>query len=264
MNKIAVKKIAPALSSNDQDLSLNCFKASPHPSFKHTTYFDVYDELFKKFKNKPITFLEIGILDGGSLFMWRKFFGKDARIIGVDLNPDAKKWEEYGFEIYIGSQSDPSFWENLNEKIGPVDIVLDDGGHTYVQQIVTAEKVLDNITEGGLLVVEDTHTSNMDGFGNKALSFINYVNIWIERINSRFGSFEKNAGCNRVWSVEIFESIVAFKINHKASSVVSEPIWNRPRDEKNKNVCFRHDASENLKENEREILVTLNQAFSLN
>ena len=263
MNKIAVKKIAPALSSNDQDLSLNCFKASPHPSFKHTTYFDVYDELFKKFKNKPITFLEIGVLDGGSLFMWRKFFGKDARIIGVDLNPDAKKWEEHGFEIYIGSQSDPSFWENINQKIGPVDIVLDDGGHTYVQQIVTVEKVLDNITEGGLLVVEDTHTSYMDGFGNKALSFINYVNIWIERINSRFSDFAKSPGCNRVWSVEIFESIVAFKINHKASSVVSEPIWNRTRDEKNKSVDFRHDASEALKENEREIIKTLNQAFSL-
>ena len=36
--------------------------------------------------------------------MWRDYFGKDARIIGIDLNPEAKKWEKHGFEIFIGNQ----------------------------------------------------------------------------------------------------------------------------------------------------------------
>ena len=68
--------------------------ASPHRSIKHTTYFQVYEQLFKPYRNKKITFVEVGVLDGGSLFMWRKFFGKKARIIGIDLNPEAKKWEK--------------------------------------------------------------------------------------------------------------------------------------------------------------------------
>ena len=60
------------------------FVESPHPTFKHTTYFHVYEELFAKYRGKPVTFVEVGILDGGSLFMWRKFFGQSARIIGID------------------------------------------------------------------------------------------------------------------------------------------------------------------------------------
>ena len=137
----------------------------------------------------------------------------------------------------------------FKQKIDPVDIILDAGGHTYIQQIVTAENVLDNIAEGGLLVVEDTHTFHMDGFGNKTLSFINYLNIRIDQINSRFGKFPKSAGNKRVWSVEIFESIVAFKINRKASAVVSEPVWNRAP--LKMETDFRFDASENLEENEK-------------
>jgi hypothetical protein len=71
--------------------ALDAFNASPHPSYKHTTYFDVYDELFGSYQERNITFVEVGVLNGGSLFMWREFFGPNARIIGIDLNPEAKK-----------------------------------------------------------------------------------------------------------------------------------------------------------------------------
>ena len=73
--------------------SFSAYKKSPYRSIKHSTYFSVYDHLFSKFRNKKIVFIEIGVLAGGSLFMWRNFFGSKARIIGVDMNPDAKKWE---------------------------------------------------------------------------------------------------------------------------------------------------------------------------
>ena len=154
--------------------SYRSFKNSPYVSTKHTTYFDSYDYFFKNYRNKEITFVEIGILDGGSLFMWRDYFGSRARIIGVDLNPDAKKWEKEGFEIHIGSQSDRNFWEQFTEKVQEVDVVLDDGGHTYSQQIITTESLLPYMKDGGLIVVEDTHTSYLDGFGD--ISFSNVSN----------------------------------------------------------------------------------------
>ncbi len=134
--------------------SFSAYKKSPYKSIKHTSYFNVYDHLFSKFRNKKIVFIEIGVLAGGSLFMWRNFFGSKARIIGIDMNPNAKKWEKHGFEIFIGSQSDKHFWRNLCKKIGKIDVVLDDGGHTYDQQIITTEMLLENIKDGGLLVVE--------------------------------------------------------------------------------------------------------------
>ena len=98
--------------------SYKAFMNSPYRSIKHKSYFDVYDTLLEEYVGKDITFVEIGVLDGGSLFMWREFFGPEARIIGVDLNPNAKKWEEEGFEIFIGDQSDKLFWKKFFNKGG--------------------------------------------------------------------------------------------------------------------------------------------------
>ena len=44
-------------------LSYQSFLKSPYKSIKHTTYFEVYDDLFTKFRNKKIIFVEIGVLN---------------------------------------------------------------------------------------------------------------------------------------------------------------------------------------------------------
>lgn len=201
--------------------SFTSFNNSRYLSEKHSTYFETYDRLFSKYVNKPITFVEIGVLEGGSLFMWRDFFGPDARIIGIELNPNAKKWEDHGFEIFIGSQSDKNFWNKFQSKVGNIDVLLDDGGHTYEQQIITTEMMLNSINDGGMLVVEDTHTSYMNGFGPKKYSFMKYVYKMSDAINSRFKTLSGSNGDQRVLSIEIFESIVAFHVDKKKSSLKS-------------------------------------------
>ena len=75
----------------------------------------------------------MGVLNVGSLFMWRDCFGPKALIIGVDFNLLAMRWEEDGFEIFIGSQSSPDFWRDFFSSIGMVDVLLGDGGHTNEQ-----------------------------------------------------------------------------------------------------------------------------------
>jgi cephalosporin hydroxylase len=219
--------------------SFSAYIKSPYKSIKHNTYFNVYDHLFSKYRNKKIVFIEIGVLAGGSLFMWRNFFGSKARIIGIDMNPKAKKWEKYGFEIFIGSQSDMNFWKNFCSKIGKIDIVLDDGGHTYDQQIITTEMLLENIKDGGLLVIEDTHTSYMKGFGEAKYSFINYTKNMIDRINKRFSKLSNNKNETRVWSIEIYESIVAFCINKKKANQTSVPTDNGGKDDKSTDYRYK-------------------------
>jgi hypothetical protein len=196
--------------------TLKLFNESKYFSSKHKKYFQVYDELFAPYRNKDITFVEIGILNGGSLNIWKKFLGDKARIIGVDLNPECKKLEKEGFEIFIGSQSDPNFWTNFFNKVGEVDIILDDGGHTNLQQILTSIYCIPHINDGGLLVTEDTHTSYMGEFANPSkYSFINFSKKIIDDINYTFpglGSF--NFSLNKyVYSIEYLESFVIFKIN---------------------------------------------------
>jgi hypothetical protein len=241
--------------------SAACYKKSPFFSYKHSTYFSVYDILFSHYRGSPITFVEIGVLEGGSLFMWREFFGPQARIIGIDFNPNAKKWEEHGFEIFIGSQSSPEFWEEFFNEIGNVDILLDDGGHTYVQQIITTEMALEHINDGGLLVVEDTHTSYMPGFGDNNISFIKYCKIWVDRINDRFGKFSPEQTDKRVWSLEFFESFAAFKVNRVQSHQRSFPTVNGGiRDYA---IDFRNEDQGYIKENMSRIKEIIERALKL-
>lgn len=224
------------------------FNKSPYKSVKHSTYFKSYEHFFAKYRNKEITFIEIGVLCGGSLFMWRKYFGPKARIIGIDLNPNAKKWEQHGFEIFIGNQSDKNFWKNITKKIDSIDIVLDDGGHTYEQQIITVECLFDTLNDGGIIVVEDTHSSYMNGFGPKKFSFINYVKNKIDQVNYRF-NFEgkKYIEERRFWSIEIVESMVAFKINRVASNEISVPLINKGKDDELA-ADFRYENLHKLKQ----------------
>ena len=152
------------LSEENLNLNLNSrlfkiYKDLKYESLKCNTYFQVYEELFNDYIGKKITFVEIGVLHGGSLFMWQKYFGDKARIIGIDLNPEAKNLEKHGFEIHIGSQSDVMFWKDFYSKVGNIDILLDDGGHENSQQIITLNESIQNINDGGIILTEDTHTS---------------------------------------------------------------------------------------------------------
>lgn len=210
--------------------SKKAFNSSPFFSTKHSTYFQAYDELLTDFRNKEVVFLEVGVLEGGSLFMWREFFGPKARIIGVDLNPLAKKWESFGFEIFIGDQTDEKFWKLLHEQIGSVDVVLDDGGHTFRQQITTALNVIPFISDGGQLIVEDTHTSYLVGYGNHKYSFIKWAHLFCDAINSRFHGLDTNAAFNSVagavWRVSFFESIVSFHVDRRKATLPSLRVEN--------------------------------------
>ena len=213
------------LSKKSLDLNSNLrlfqiYKNLKHVSLKCDTYFQAYEEIFNKYVGKKITFVEVGVLHGGSLFMWREYFGKEARIVGIDLHPKAKELEKYGFEIYIGSQSDESFWKDFFAKVGKIDILLDDGGHGNDQQIITLVESIHNTNDDGIIVIEDVHASYMKRFGNPSKhSFVNYSKYLINVVNSRFPDtkIKKNDFKNKIYSVSFYESIVAIKINSKKS-----------------------------------------------
>jgi hypothetical protein len=203
------------------------YKNSKYSCQKHAAYFQVYEELLSKYRNKKFTFVEVGIFDGGSLFMWRSYFGPEARIIGIEFNPEAKKWEKDGFEIFIGSQSDPVFWDKFFATVGDIDVLIDDGGHTSEQQIITTYKCIPHIKDGGMLIVEDTHTNYMKEYGNPSkYSFISYAKSLIDSINSRFHcvNVSKNPLKNAIYSMSVYDSIVCFNIDREKCFVSSLPL----------------------------------------
>lgn len=201
---------------------------SPYLGVKHSSYFDIYDELLAKYKNKNITLVEIGVLNGGSLFMWRDFLGEQARIIGVDLNPKALKFKDFGFEIYIGDQSDEKFWAEFFTDVGKIDILLDDGGHNYIQQISSFNEALLHMKDQGMIIIEDVHTSYLPGFGPKKLSFIQYSFNLINKINVQFSKNQiRGLGESCISSIQFFPAIVAIHINYNYFSVSPETIFNK-------------------------------------
>jgi hypothetical protein len=177
--------------------------------------------------------------------MWRKWLGDNARVIGIDLNPEALKWQEHGFEIYIGDQGDPLFWEATLSKIGSFDVLLDDGGHQSFQQIVTLNAALKFSKKDCLVVVEDTCSSFMKDFSShRAHSFLEYSKAATDNLTAKdcsffpghfpeFSNTESLDLFSKVYSIQFFSSIVAFHIKENPIEH-AELVWNIPPKEQAK------------------------------
>jgi hypothetical protein len=223
--------------------TFKAFSGSKYLSLKYTSYFDTYDDLLARYRGREIVFVEIGVFHGGSLFMWRDYLGDKARIIGIDFNPEAKKWAGHGFEIHIGDQADPAFWERFFRAAGDVDVILDDGGHTNEQQVVTTAHCLPHIRDGGMLIVEDTHTSYLARFGNPSRrSFVNYARMIVDSVNSRsVGVYAASNPLDKiVWSTAFYDSIVCFRVD-RTKCFASRMISNEGGSDGA--IDFRHEAS---------------------
>ena len=150
-------------------------------------YFDIYHRHFAPFRGRDITVLEFGVSHGGSLEMWRNYFGPGARITGVDINPKTADLGGEQIEIVIGDQDDRKFLAELADRLGPIDVLIDDGGHTMTQQIGTFEILWPSIVEGGVYLVEDVHTSYWGPHGGgykRDSTFIEYAKNLIDQLHA--------------------------------------------------------------------------------
>ena len=100
-------------------------------------YFEIYDHHFSRFRGTDVHILEFGVSQGGSLQMWKDYFGPQCRIYGVDINPHCKALEEDRITIFTGDQEDRIFLRSLAASVPRIDILIDDGGHSMRQQIAT-------------------------------------------------------------------------------------------------------------------------------
>src|SRR5450631_3590530 len=103
-------------------------------------YFEIYDRHFSRYRGTAVNMLEIGVYQGGSLQMWKEYFGPKAQIWGIDVDPKCKEFEEDQIKILIGDQENRQFLQSLVQTLPRLDILLDDGGHSMKQQIHTFEE----------------------------------------------------------------------------------------------------------------------------
>ena len=153
-------------------------------------YFKIYDRHFKKFMGKNPTILEIGVYKGGSLEMWNDYFDKQCTIYGIDIDPSVidipAKLNASNIHISIGDQENRAFWREYLKDKPKFDIVIEDGGHTMRQQIVTYEELYDHVSDNGVYLCEDLHTSYWAEYGgglDNPNSFIEYSKKFIDQLN---------------------------------------------------------------------------------
>lgn len=137
-----------------------------------------YADLLRPIRCNELTVLEIGLgCDGGvssagsSAKLWLDFLprvqltvleyneacatewlARDARGVG------AAKLEAQ-LRIFTGDQSNVGVLLPMAQIHGPFDFIIDDGGHTYKQQLVSLRTLLPFVKPGGFYVLEDVQTS---------------------------------------------------------------------------------------------------------
>ncbi len=185
-------------------------------SFKWLHYFEIYNRHFAKYIGKDVTIMEIGVNKGGSLQIWKKIFGPNSKIIGIDINSACKEMEDDQISIYIGDQADREFWKKIKGEIPKLDILIDDGGHYMEQQIITFEEMFPHVKDDGVYLCEDTTTSyNPDKYNSgykKNNTFIEYSKNFIDYIHAWFSmeqGFQVNEYTKAMHSLHYYCGVVA-------------------------------------------------------
>ena len=180
-------------------------------------YFDIYEKHFSKYRGQKVNMLEIGISHGGSMQLWKKYFGEGLHIYAIDINQDCKKLEEENTTIFIGSQSDKSFLQNVASQIPDLDIIIDDGGHMMDQQLNSFETLFSKVKQGGVYLVEDTHTSYWTEFYGglrKPGTFIEYSKNLIDPLYESHIHYDNQLDYNditrNISCISFYDSVVVF------------------------------------------------------
>jgi hypothetical protein len=157
--------------------------------WKWLQYFDAYELHFARFRGTKVHILEIGVYSGG-VSKCGESIGPEASIYGVDIEPACKCYEGPGVKIFIGDQADRTFWQRFRQQAPALDIVIDDGGHTYEQQATTLEELLPHLRAGGVYMCEYVHgvlnhfTEYGLGLAGQLTNFIWLLRGWIMELGA--------------------------------------------------------------------------------
>lgn len=164
------------------------WKQIPH-GHKWWHYFDVYSELLAPFRQHPIRFLEIGIYHGASLELWRSALHPESVIVGLDIDPDCRRFDDPARRIHcrIGDQSDPEFLRQVVAEFGEFDLILDDGSHQCSRMIASFNTLFPRgLKPRGIYIVEDTHSNYWMSHRDQTYSFLDFAKDLVDVMHQHY------------------------------------------------------------------------------
>lgn len=195
----------------------NFLTNSGQPLHKWTHYFPIYDQWLAPRQNTPELFMEIGVWHGGSMRMWRNHFSARTHIIGIDISPDCKRFEEPGIDIRIGDQHDVGFLQSILDEFGCPTIILDDGSHHMKDIQATFDFFYPKMSENALYMVEDLHTAYWPAYGGglrAPKSFIEFSKHCVDLLNASHsgGNLDPSDVFTRgTHGIHFYDSLVIFE-----------------------------------------------------
>ncbi len=166
-------------------------KHEKYLSTKWNHYLPLYDRTFAHLllKNEPVSILEIGVWNGGSLEVWKEFLPENSTIFGVDPFDACKNMQfSEGIKFLHGDGTNKEFIE-ANLANAEFDVIMDDGSHLPQHVIKSFETLWPKLKFGGLYVVEDTHTAYWAKYGGgyrRKTNHVEYFKNLVESINLRY------------------------------------------------------------------------------
>ena len=190
-------------------------------------YIPLYDRYFAPFRGRKVRFLEIGVNQGGSLQMWRRYLGDDAVLCGIDINPNCARFDGQSGMVRIGSQDDPEFLAAVVEEMGGIDVVLDDGSHRMAHIKASLQTLFPLLSEGGIYMIEDLHTAYYPKFGGGFRAKDNFFNDVRKMIDDMHGWYTNKspripATAKMVSGLHVHDSLVVIE-----KAPVAAPVHSR-------------------------------------
>lgn len=130
-----------------------------HGIYKGRHYFDLYTRHLSPFVGREVVVVEVGVYSGGSLEMWRNYFGSRSTIHGVDIQDACRVYEGEGIHIHIGDQASRGFWRRFKTEVPYIDVLIDDGGHHPNEMRVTFEELFPILRPGASTSAKTSSTA---------------------------------------------------------------------------------------------------------
>src|ERR1700755_181033 len=167
-------------------------------SDKWDHYLEAYSRVMAPLRDQPVTILEIGVQNGGSLEIWASYFDKARAIVGVDIDPGcgALKYDDPRISVITGDAKLNDTRESIEKKSSSFDIVIDDGSHMSKDVIATFLSLFPLLAPTGIYIIEDLQCSYWKEFGGELFapySAISFFKTLVDTTNQEHWSLDRPA-----------------------------------------------------------------------
>ena len=215
-------------------------------SDKWSIYLDEYEDKLKKYQDLPINFFEIGVLNGGSLEIFSKYFSNAKLILGCDIDHKCKElhYNQDNIKVIIGNVNEEKV-KNQIIKYSKFDIIIDDGSHNSDDIVKSFCNYFNHLKDDGIFIIEDLHCSyhqqhsggifypiSSINFFKKLVDVINYEHWGIERkkdwllrgFSENYKINIENLALDNIHSIEFVNSLCFIKKKNSENNKIGKRI----------------------------------------